>query len=250
MTTHSKQLWTAKLAMTDIPASRLIAFATDVFVGAGVPPDDGAMVAESLVGANLRGHDSHGIMRVLQYVEFIERGEIRTGVDLRVVQETPALLVCDGQWGLGQVQSHRLLDLLIPKARETGVAVGAGRDFGHIGRLGEYAERAAALGLLLLATVNNCGGWQRVAPPGGIEPRLSTNPFCASVPTNDAGGADCCRFRNQRCRRGQSARLLHRRATGSGGLAPGSSWPTDDRPRCALSNAPGDDSAARRGSFV
>ncbi len=186
MTTYSKQLWIAKLAMTDIPASRLIAFATDVFVGAGVPPDDGAMVAESLVGANLRGHDSHGVMRVLQYVEFIERGEIRTGVDLRVVQETPALLVCDGQWGLGQVQSHRLLDLLIPKAREIGVAVGAGRDFGHIGRLGEYAERAASLGMLLLATVNNCGGWQRVAPPGGIEPRLSTNPFCASVPTNDA----------------------------------------------------------------
>ena len=70
-------------------------------------------------------------------------------MDLRVEQETPALVVCDGQWGLGQVQAHRLLDLLFPKARALGVAVGAARDCGHIGRLGEYAERAASEGLLL-----------------------------------------------------------------------------------------------------
>jgi uncharacterized oxidoreductase len=171
--------------MPDFPAPKLIEFATDVLAAAGVPPGDAATVATSLVGANLRGHDSHGVMRVLQYVGFVERGEIRIGVELRVVQENPAIVVCDGQWGLGQVQAHRLLDLLIPKARALGVAVGAARDCGHIGRLGEYAERTAAEGLLLMATVNNCGGWPRVAPPGGIEPRLSTNPFCASVPTDD-----------------------------------------------------------------
>ncbi len=171
--------------MADIPASTLIEFATALLAGAGVPREDAVVVATSLVGANLRGHDSHGVMRVLQYVEFVERGEIRPGVDLQVVQETAAMLVCDGQWGLGQVQAQRLLDLLVPKARVLGVAVGAARDCGHIGRLGEYAERAASLGLMLLAVVNNCGGWKRVAPPGGIEPRLSTNPFCASVPTED-----------------------------------------------------------------
>jgi LDH2 family malate/lactate/ureidoglycolate dehydrogenase len=171
--------------MADISASTLIDFATAVLAGAGVPRGDAAVVATSLVGSNLRGHDSHGVMRLLQYVEFVERGEIRLGVDLRVVRETPALLVCDCQWGLGQVQAHRLLDLLFPKARVLGVAVGAARDCGHIGRLGEYAERAASEGLSLMATVNNCGGWRRVAPPGGIEPRLSTNPFCASIPTND-----------------------------------------------------------------
>ncbi len=171
--------------MPDISATRLTEFATDLLAGAGVPRGDAALVATSLVGANLRGHDSHGVMRVLQYVEFVERGEIRIGKELRIERETPALLVCDGQWGLGQVQAHRLLDLLLPKARAGGVAVGAARECGHIGRLGEYAERAAAEGVMLMATVNNCGGWQRVAPPGGIEPRLSTNPFCASIPTND-----------------------------------------------------------------
>jgi uncharacterized oxidoreductase len=141
------------------------------------------VVATSLVGANLRGHDSHGVLRLPQYVDFIQRGEYRPGVPLEVVQETPALVVCDGRWGLGQVQAHRLLDLVVPKAQVLGVAAGTARDCGHIGRLGEYAERAAGLGLLLLATVNNGGAARRVAPPGGIEPRLSTNPFCAGVPT-------------------------------------------------------------------
>src|SRR5439155_27248812 len=80
-------------------------------------------------------------------------------------------------------QAHRLLDLVVPRARALGLAAGAARNCGHIGRLGEYAERAAEEGLVLLATVNNCGAGQRVAPPGGIEPRLSTNPLCAAVPT-------------------------------------------------------------------
>jgi uncharacterized oxidoreductase len=124
-------------------------------------------------------------MRVPQYAGFIERAEYRVGVDLRVDHETPAVVVCDAQWGLGQVQAHRLLDLVLPKAERLGVALGTARDCGHIGRLGEYAERAAARGFMLLATVNNCGAAQRVAPPGGLEPRLSTNPFCAAVPTAD-----------------------------------------------------------------
>src|SRR5262249_46382861 len=105
------------------------------------------------------------------------------GVPLEVEQETPAVVVCNGRWGFGQVQAHRLLDLVLPRARTFGLAAGAARECGHIGRLGEYAERAADEGLILLATVNNCGAGQRVAPPGGLEPRLGTNPLCAAVPT-------------------------------------------------------------------
>ena len=169
--------------MPAVPASVLTEFATNLLVAVKVPRDDAAVVASGLVGANLRGHDSHGVMRLVQYVGFIERGEIRIGVALKVESETPALVVCDGQWGLGQVQAHRLLDLVAPKARELGISIGAARNCGHIGRLGEYAERAAAKGLMTMATVNNCGAWSRVAPPGGLEPRLGTNPFCAAVPT-------------------------------------------------------------------
>jgi hydroxycarboxylate dehydrogenase B len=170
-----------------IPASDLTEFATDLLAAVGVAPDEATVVGTSLVGANLRGHDSHGVMRLPQYIGFIEQGQYRHGVELKVERETPGAVVCDGQWGLGQVQAHRLLDLLIPKAHELGVAVATARDCGHIGRLGEYAERAAGVGLLLVATVNNGGATQRVAPPGGLEPRLSTNPFCAGVPTKDPG---------------------------------------------------------------
>jgi len=166
-------------------AAVLTDFATRLLAAAGVPRADAALVATSLVGANLRGHDSHGVMRVPQYINFIDQGQYRIAVDLKVERETPALVVCDAQWGLGQVQAHRLLDLAIPKAQALGVAVATARDCGHVGRLGEYAERAAASGLALLATVNNCGAGQRVAPPGGLEPRLGTNPFCAAVPTTD-----------------------------------------------------------------
>jgi uncharacterized oxidoreductase len=170
--------------MPILSASVLGGFAAALFRGTGVPEDEARTVAESLVGANLRGHDSHGVMRIPQYVGFLERGEYRTGVELVVEKETPALVVCDAQWGFGQVQAHRLLDLIIPKAKLLGIAAGAARSCGHIGRLGEYAEKAVEHGLILVATVNNCGAGQRVAPPGGVEPRLGTNPLCAAVPTD------------------------------------------------------------------
>jgi uncharacterized oxidoreductase len=164
-------------------APELTAFVSRLFTAAGVPGDEAQTVAASLVGANLRGHDSHGVMRVPQYIEFVEKGAYCTGVALKVEHETPAVVTCDGQWGFGQVQAHRLLDLIIPKAQALGLAAGAARHCGHIGRLGEYAERAAESGLVLIATVNNDGAGQRVAPPGGTAPRLGTNPLCAVVPT-------------------------------------------------------------------
>jgi hydroxycarboxylate dehydrogenase B len=165
-------------------APTLLDFAMHLFEALGVPEADASIVARNLVGANLRGHDSHGVLRVPQYIDFLRKGDYRVGVDLKVESESPGVVVVDGQWGLGQVQAHRLLDLVIPKARELGLAAGTGRNIGHIGRLGEYAEKAAAEGLILIATVNNNGAGQRVAPPGGLEPRLGTNPLCVAVPTD------------------------------------------------------------------
>jgi uncharacterized oxidoreductase len=169
-----------------IESSELTEFGVDLFEAVGVPADDAWIVARSLVGSNLRGHDSHGVMRIPQYVGFLERGEYQIGVDLAVEHETPALIACDARWGLGQVQAYRLLGRIVPKAKAVGVAAGTLRDCGHIGRLGEYAERAAESGIILVATVNNGGSGHRVAPPGGIEPRLGTNPLCVGLPTDRA----------------------------------------------------------------
>lgn len=172
--------------MPTLDAIALTDFTAGIFVAAGVPRADAETVARGLVGANLRGHDSHGVMRLPQYVAFLEKGDYRIGVELKVLNEAPGVVVCDAQWGLGHVQAHRLLELTLAKAKTAGLAAGAARQCGHIGRLGEYAESAAAEGLILIATVNNCGAGQRVAPPGGIEPRLGTNPLCVGVPAGAA----------------------------------------------------------------
>jgi uncharacterized oxidoreductase len=167
-----------------LSALDLTEFTVRIFAGAGVPEDEARAVARGLVGANLRGHDSHGVLRIPQYLDFLEQGHYRTGVELVVEHESTGGVACDAQWGFGQVQAHRLLDLILPRAQSLGLSGGSARNCGHIGRLGEYAERAADAGMILLATVNNCGAGQRVAPPGGTAPRLGTNPLCIAVPTD------------------------------------------------------------------
>lgn len=159
-------------------------FSKTLLEKAGVPGDHAEIVARHLVDANLAGHDSHGVMRVPQYIQFLREGKYQANAEFEVLNETPAVLVADAHWGLGQVQAHRLLERLIPKAQALGIASGTLRNCGHSGRLGEYAETAARVGLAFLGTVNSHGAGRRVAPPGGREGRISTNPICMGVPTD------------------------------------------------------------------
>lgn len=170
--------------MPTLTADSLLAFSRSLFEAAGVPADEAAIVSRSLVDANLAGHDSHGVIRVVQYVAAIADGKLVPGAPFEVVRETPAVLVADGHWGLGQVQAHRLLGRLVAKARQAGIAAGTLRQCGHIGRLGEYAEAAAGQGMASIATVNNHGFGKAVAPPGGIVGRIGTNPLCLGAPTH------------------------------------------------------------------
>lgn len=170
--------------MPTLSAATLTPVVQSMFEAVGVPAADAAVVAQSLVDANLCGHDSHGVMRVPQYVEFLKKGTYRAGVPLTVCNETPAVVVADGNWGLGQVQAHRLLAKLIPKAKALGIAAGTLRNCGHTGRLGEYAETAARENMAFFGAVNSHGAGRRVAPPGGKEGRISTNPICLGAPTS------------------------------------------------------------------
>ena len=169
--------------MPTLQAEPLRNFSRSLFVAAGVPDAEAVVVSSSLVDANLCGHDSHGVIRIPQYVGFVREGKLFCNVPLTKLNETPALLSADAGWGLGQVQSYRLLDILLPKAKALGIAAGTMRKCGHIGRLGEYAEWAAERGCAFMATVNSHGSGQRVAPPGGTAGRLSTNPLCLGAPT-------------------------------------------------------------------
>ena len=173
-------------ALPVISAAALTSFSTDLFVAAGVPRPQAELVSTCLVGANLRGYDSHGVMRIPFYIGAIKDGRVQPNSTLTVEHETPAALVCDGGWGLGQVLVQDLLGRLIVKAKVLGIACGTLRQTAHIGRVGEYAEVAAEQGLATIIFANGHGSGQRVAPVGGKRPRLGTNPLCIGVP----GGKD------------------------------------------------------------
>jgi LDH2 family malate/lactate/ureidoglycolate dehydrogenase len=172
--------------MPTLNPSTLESFARQLLRAGGTSSDEAAIVAASLVDANLKGYDSHGVMRVPYYVQAIRDGEVAPGAELTILDEGPSRVVADGNWGLGQVQAMRLIERLSVKAREEGLGLGTMVHCGHIGRLGEYCEKTAAAGLVSMLMVNSHGGAVRVAPPGGKAPRLSTNPLAIGVPHGDA----------------------------------------------------------------
>ncbi len=171
--------------MPTFSAEALTSFATRLFAAGAVGADEAALVATSLVGANLRGHDSHGVMRVPSYLEACRNGEVVAGAPLSVIREAAGTLVGDGNWGFGQTQAGRLTRKLIAKARDNGLAVGTLVRTSHVGRLGEYCEMAAEARLVSMVMVNTHGHARRVAPPGGKAPRLGTNPLAIGVPAHD-----------------------------------------------------------------
>ncbi len=155
----------------------------DLFVSVGVSLKNSRLVADSLVDSDLAGHQSHGVMRAVDYLRAIRDGEIRPDAELQVLSRTPAAVVCDAGFGFGQVQMSRLIDLLVPLAQTHGIACGTVRRSGHVGRLGEWVERIARRGLCGLMSVNDNGVLRCVAPPGGSQPCISTNPIAVGVPT-------------------------------------------------------------------
>jgi len=167
-------------------AEKLTRFASELLSAGGVSPDEAALIARSLVDANLRGYDSHGLMRIPYYVDRVKQGEVVPGAQFEVLRESPCLLTVDAHWGFGQTQARRLTRQLIEKATSTGVAAGTMIRCSHVGRLGEYCEMAAEPpGLVSMMMVNNHGAVQRVAPPGGKAARLSTNPMAFGIPNGE-----------------------------------------------------------------
>jgi len=160
----------------------LESFSTQLLHAGGLGDDEAALVSRSLVGANLRGHDSHGVMRIPSYLDICRKGEVVPGAELTTLQHTPTIFTADGNWGFGQTQAQRLTRTLIEMATTSGLALGTLIRSSHVGQLGEYCEMAADAGLVSIVMVNTHGHARRVAPPGGIAPRLGTNPLAIGVP--------------------------------------------------------------------
>lgn len=161
----------------------LEALARGIFQAIGVRPGGAAWIAELLVRANLRGHDSHGVIRIPQYIASWRQGEADPGAEPVVVQEGPATALVDGMLAFGQIVARRGMEVAMEKATAVGVAAVGVFNSNHIGRLADYAEMALERDMLALLTVNAAGAGQRMAPWGGRAPRLSTNPIAFACPT-------------------------------------------------------------------
>ncbi len=175
--------------MADLPthliaAETLRRFIGDIFAAAGTSREEADRIAHHLIGANLTGHDSHGVIRVPRYVQNLKDGDVVAGQKVEVVTEGPTHAVIDGRMGFGQTVGPQAVDFGIAKAKQAGMCVIALRNSGHIGRIGDWGERAAAEGLISLHFVNVYQG-QLVAPFGGVDRRFSTNPVCIAIPMED-----------------------------------------------------------------
>ena len=162
-------------------AGALEELGTRIFKAAGAPADTAGTVAAALVEANLKGHDSHGVLRIPQYIERVQRGQIRPAARPQIQAERGATALVSGEWGFGQLAGIAATDEAVRRAREYGVgAVGVVR-CNHLGRVGAYVERAAAADCAAMVWVGGLGTRPAV-PHGGSRSALGTNPIAAGFP--------------------------------------------------------------------
>ena len=135
-----------------------------------------------MVDANRVGHDSHGVIHLPKYVRELEEGLIQPDATTETLHESASIAVLDGNWGFGPVIATRAVELAIQKARQTDISSVAVSRCNEIGRLGGYACLAADAEMIALLMTNDHGGGTCVAPHGGVEGRLSTNPLACAVP--------------------------------------------------------------------
>lgn len=162
--------------------SELFELSNRILMAAGVPAEDSKVVSQELSEANIVGHDSHGVMRLMQYVDFVRDGYVKVGGEFEVVKDAPAFAVVDGNFNFGQVTARKALAMAIDKARDCGTSTIMMRNCNHVGRLGSYTNDAAERGFATVMAVN-APGPGGVAPFGGRERRLGTNPISMSAPS-------------------------------------------------------------------
>lgn len=165
------------------PWDQLQSFMQDAFVAAGVPAADAAICTDVLLEADRRGIESHGVNRFKPiYIDRIERGTLLPVTNLEVVRETPTTLVLDAHDGMGMVASHHMMERLVDKAKEHGMAGGAIRNSTHYGIAGYWATMASKEGLIGLTGTN---ARPSIAPTFGVENMMGTNPLTFALPTDE-----------------------------------------------------------------
>jgi L-2-hydroxycarboxylate dehydrogenase (NAD+) len=166
-----------------IPVTRLQAFAADALARAGLPADAAARAAELILRSDLAGADGHGIFRLPQYVRRLRAGGINPRPAIRAVSETAAMAVLDGDNGLGHLVMDRATALAVEKARDVGAAWIGVRTSNHAGAASVWA--AAMLPHDMIGLYLAVGSANHMAPWGGTDLLLSTNPIAVAVPAGE-----------------------------------------------------------------
>jgi len=170
--------------MPNIAAKDLEAAVKTMLVASGASEEEATIVSQHSVGANLVGHDSHGVIQIPVYIDRVKQGHIVPGAPFEIVKETGCTTVIDGNWGFGYVVSERAMHMTIEKALENGVAATTVYQQSHVGRVADYPIMAAEKGLIGMMTADSGRAPKAVVPFGGREARLGTNPFCMAIPSN------------------------------------------------------------------
>jgi uncharacterized oxidoreductase len=171
-----------------VSAERLTSAVARACERMGATPQDSRRVATLLVRSNLAGYDSHGVYRLGQYHEWWRQGLLRPEAQPVIASQTPNVAQVDGRQAFGQVAATFATRVAIEAARRGAVAVVTLRNSNHVGRLADYAEDVQACGLIGLLMAKDSGAGQVVAPWGGMDGRLSTNPIAVGIPGGAHGG--------------------------------------------------------------
>jgi LDH2 family malate/lactate/ureidoglycolate dehydrogenase len=162
------------------PADRLQDWTQEVFQKVGVSRDDAVLLTDSLIEANLRGVDTHGITRMLcVYVERIRKGVLSAKSNLTIVREKASTAMIDCHNSIGQVGAARAMQMAIEKAGQTGVAFTAVAHSNHFGASAYWAMMALPHGMIGFSSTNAPAA---VAPTGGCTAMFGTNPFAIAIP--------------------------------------------------------------------
>ena len=172
---------TQTMDVRKVPAGLIEAAVAATFAAAGCADAEARTIANGLVEANLFGHDSHGVGLMPRYIDNLRQGLAKPGQTARITVDAGGIVGVDGGRGFGQVIGEQAMAIAIARAQATGVCIVGVANTHHLARIGRWAEQCAAADLASVHFVNVLST-PLVAPWGGTDARLATNPFCVGVP--------------------------------------------------------------------
>jgi hydroxycarboxylate dehydrogenase B len=165
-----------------LPTQALHRWMVDLWLAAGSSRDEATLTADHLIGANLAGHDSHGVGMAPRYVESWLNDELQLNQKVEIVHDAETLMTIDGRRGMGQSVAYQAMNIAIERACKLGVCVMGLKHSHHLGRVGHWAEQAVAQGMVSIHFTNAVSPSAMVAPHGGAQGRFLTNPFTVGIP--------------------------------------------------------------------